>query len=46
LQAVAVRFLCANHHPDHDSIRTFRTGNKQAFDAAFVSVLQLLRVTE
>jgi len=30
---VAVRYLCANHHPDHDSICTFR--------AAFVSVLQL-----
>jgi transposase len=38
---VAVRYLCANHHPDHDSICTFRTANKQAFKAAFVSVLQL-----
>jgi transposase len=38
---VAVRYLCANHHPDHDSICTFRTANKQAFEAAFVSVLQL-----
>jgi len=38
---VAVRFLCASHHPDHDSICSFRTANKQAFEAAFVSVLQL-----
>jgi hypothetical protein len=38
---VAVRYLCANHHPDHDSICTFRTANKQAFKATFVSVLQL-----
>ena len=38
---VAVRYLCANHHPDHDSICAFRAANKQAFEAAFVSVLQL-----
>jgi len=38
---VAVRYLCSNHHPDHDSICAFRTANKQAFKAAFVSVLQL-----
>ena len=38
---VAVRYLCANTHPDHDSICAFR--------AAFVSVLQLahqLRLTQ
>jgi transposase len=38
---VAVRYLCANHHPDHASICAFRTANKAAFDAAFVTVLQL-----
>ena len=45
---VAVRFLCANLHPDHDSICTFRSENKAAFEAAFVTVLQLahqLRLT-
>ena len=45
---VAVRYLCANHHPDHDSICTFRRVNKAAFEAAFVTVLQLahqLRLT-
>ena len=43
---VAVRYLCANRHPDHDSICTFRTANKQAFEAAFVSVLQLAQRQE
>jgi transposase len=46
---VAVRYLCANHHPDHDSICTFRVANAVAFRAAFVSVLQLaqqLRLTQ
>ena len=38
---VAVRYLCGNLHPDHASICAFRTANKTAFDAAFVSVLQL-----
>ena len=45
---VAVRYLCANTHPDHDSICTFRTANEAAFQAAFVSVLPLaqqLRLT-
>lgn len=46
---VAVRYLCANTHPDHDSICAFRTANEAAFQAAFVSVLQLahhLRLTK
>ena len=38
---VAVRYLCANTHPDHDSICAFRANNEAAFRAAFVSVLQL-----
>src|SRR5260221_4013503 len=45
---VAVRYLCANLHPDHSSICEFRVVNKAAFGAAFVSVLQLaqqLRLT-
>ena len=45
---VAVRYLCANLHPDHDSICTFRRVNQAAFEAAFVTVLQLahqLRLT-
>src|SRR5450759_967280 len=45
---VAVRYVCANLHPDHSSICEFRVVNKAAFRAAFVSVLQLaqqLRLT-
>ena len=38
---VAVRYLCANTHPDHDSICSFRAAHEVAFRAAFVSVLQL-----
>jgi len=38
---VAVRYVCANLHPDHSSICEFRVGNEAAFRAAFVSVLQL-----
>ena len=40
---VAVRYLCANEHPDHTSICAFRTANATAFQAAFVTVLQLAR---
>ena len=46
---VAVRYLCANQHPDHSSICVFRGANAAAFRAAFVSVLQLaqqLRLTK
>jgi len=40
---VAVRFLCANLHPDHDSICAFRRHNLDAIAAAFVEVLELAR---
>ncbi len=40
---VAVRYLCANLHPDHSSICEFRVANEAAFRAAFVSVRQLAR---
>ena len=46
---VAVRYLCANRHPDHASICAFRTANGPAFRAAFTHVLQLayhLRLTQ
>lgn len=38
---VAVRYICANTHPDHDSICAFRANNEIAFRAAFVRVLHL-----
>src|SRR5262245_39109310 len=40
---VAVRFLCANTHPDHTSICEFRRNNLEAIAAAFVEVLELAR---
>jgi len=40
---VAVRFLCANTHPDHDTIATFRRGNHSLVQACFVRVLELAR---
>ena len=40
---VAVRFVAANLHPDHDTIATFRRTHKAAFEAAFLQVLLLAR---
>jgi transposase len=40
---VAVRYLSADQHPDHDSICTFRRRNLEAIAAAFVDVLELAR---
>ncbi len=38
---VAVRYLTADTHPDHDTICTFRRNNLAAVAAAFVDVLEL-----
>ncbi len=40
---VAVRFLTADTHPDHDTICTFRRENFEAVTEAFLHVLQLAR---
>ena len=40
---VAVRYLMANTHPDHDTICAFRRRNLAAIAAAFVDVLELAR---
>lgn len=40
---VAVRYLCADTHPDHDTICSFRRHNLEAVAAAFVDVLELAR---
>ena len=37
---VAMRFLSADTHPDHDTICTFRRQNEALFKIAFVSVLE------
>ena len=38
---VAVRFLCSDTHPDHDSICKFRRKNKQLLSSCFHQVLEL-----
>ena len=40
---LAVRYLCANCHPDHDTICAFRRNNLQAVASVFVDVLELAR---
>ena len=40
-ESVAVRFLCADTHPDHDSICTFRRVNKALFTSLFHQVLEM-----
>lgn len=40
---VAVRYLTADIHPDHDTICTFRRKNLPAISKAFVEILQLAR---
>ena len=42
---IAVRFIAANTHPDHDTIAAFRRTNQAAFEAAFVEVLLLARAS-
>ena len=38
---VAVRFLCADRHPDHDSICTFRRENRALLESSFHQVLEV-----
>ena len=40
---VAVRYLTADPHPDHDTICAFRRNNLEAIAQAFVEVLELAR---
>jgi len=42
---IAVRFVAANLHPDHDAIAVFRRSNKAAIEAAFLHVLLLARAS-
>jgi transposase len=41
--SVAVRYLCGNHHPDHDTIAHFRRQNGGLFARCFATVVQLAR---
>jgi transposase len=41
--SLAVRYLCANHHPDHDTIAKFRRENGPLLKSCFIAVLELAR---
>ena len=38
---LAVRYICADTHPDHDTICTFRRRNRKAFERFFTHVLEV-----
>ena len=40
---VSVRYLCANLHPDHDTVATFRRKNGPLLEHCFLRVLELAR---
>lgn len=40
---IAVRYLCGNQHPDHDTICDFRVRNETAIAEAFLSILKLAK---
>lgn len=40
---VAVRYITADTHPDHDTIATFRRGNKALLERAFVEMLHVAK---
>lgn len=40
---VAVRYICGNLHPDHDTICDFRVRNEKAITEAFLQILKLAK---
>lgn len=42
-QNVAVRYICANTHPDHDTLCAFRRKNGPLIQETFVKILLLAR---
>jgi transposase len=42
-ESVSVRYICGNHHPDHDTIAYFRRQNGALFKRCFASVVELAR---
>jgi len=42
--SVALRYLCANHHPDHDTIAKFRREKEALFRKSFGQVLLMTRI--
>src|SRR5258708_28125680 len=42
-ESVAVRYLCGNHHPDHDTIAAFRRAEEGAVWGFFWAILLMAR---
>jgi len=42
---VPARYICANTHPDHNTVNNFRNSNKEAFKNVFTKVLVLAQNT-
>jgi transposase len=40
---VAVRYICGNLHPDHDTVCSFRVGNEKAITEVFLQLLLLAK---
>lgn len=45
-QNVAVRYICANTHPDHDTLCAFRRKNGPLIQETFVKILQMARAVK
>jgi transposase len=39
--SISVRYICANHHPDHDTVAKFRRNNPELIEECFAQVLAL-----
>lgn len=39
--SIPVRYICDNRHPDHDTINSFRSDNKDLFAEAFLKILAM-----
>lgn len=44
--SIAVRFICANEHPDHDSINTFRKRFRKEISDLFTQILMIAKEVE
>ena len=42
---VPTRYICANTHPDHNTVNNFRNSNREAFKTVFTKVLVLAQNT-
>lgn len=43
--SIAFRYICANHHPDHDSINSFRNRFREELKGLFVEILLIAQAS-